>query len=257
MWRTKGCWKVLPAGAKPKSTGGRRGRLGVMCRSRADGLVVGVRGRAPVRCYTSRSCPRHGGGAPAPCGRVRSTPCGDLPHQAHVPAQEALPSEDARLPYSHVHSRGSAGAQGAAAEGSQASDARAGSVNRRHRLRGRRAFAAVRLARLSGASPTLRAGAAPNGLGVARVGFAIPSRVGGAVVRNRLRRRLRATLRSELPRLAGVDLVIVAAPAAAGLTPERLRAELLASIRGIRGIGPGIGDNGGDRPQRSGTPAAR
>ena len=115
----------------------------------------------------------------------------------------------------------------------------------------------MRLARLSGASPTLRAGAAPNGLTVARVGFAIPSRVGGAVVRNRLRRQLRATLRSELPRLAGLDLVIVAAPAAAGLTPERLRAELLASIRGIRGIGAGIGDNGDDRPQRSGTPAAR
>jgi ribonuclease P protein component len=115
----------------------------------------------------------------------------------------------------------------------------------------------VRLARLSGASATLRAGAAPNGLGVARVGFAIPARVGGAVVRNRLRRRLQATLRPELARLAGFDLVIVAAPAAAGLDPERLRAELLASLRGIRGIGAGIGDNGGDRPERSGTPAAR
>jgi ribonuclease P protein component len=115
----------------------------------------------------------------------------------------------------------------------------------------------VRLARLSGASPTLRVGAAANGLEVARVGFAIPARVGGAVVRNRLRRQLRATLHSELPRLAGFDLVIVAAPAAAGLEPERLRAELLATIRGIRGVGAGIGDNGGDRPHRSGTPAAR
>jgi RNase P protein component len=109
-------------------------------------------------------------------------------------------------------------------------------VNRRHRLRGRRAFAAVRLARLSGA---------------------IPARVGGAVVRNRLRRRLQATLHHELPSLAGFDLVIVAAPAAAGLDPARLRAELLESIRRIRGVGAGIGDNGGDRPHRSGTPAAR
>lgn len=49
-----------------------------------------------------------------------------------------------------------------------------------------------------------------------RVAFAVGRKVGPAVVRNRLRRRLRALWRAAEP--AGGDYLIVAAPAAAGLT---------------------------------------
>ena len=45
---------------------------------------------------------------------------------------------------------------------------------------------------------------------VARVGLTVSSMVGGAVLRNRIRRRLREAVRLELDTLPAVDLVIVA-----------------------------------------------
>jgi ribonuclease P protein component len=48
------------------------------------------------------------------------------------------------------------------------------------------------------------------------VGFAVSKAVGGAVVRNRVRRRLRAIIAGELPTLpAGARVVVRALPAAA------------------------------------------
>ena len=51
----------------------------------------------------------------------------------------------------------------------------------------------------------------PNQLGHVRYGFAVQRRIGGAVIRNRVRRRLRAVVR-ELPPGDGYDLLIVALP---------------------------------------------
>ena len=60
---------------------------------------------------------------------------------------------------------------------------------------------------------------APNELDRVRVGITVSSRVGKAVVRNRVRRRLREALRARLDRLAtGLDLLVVARPASAGAT---------------------------------------
>jgi ribonuclease P protein component len=57
---------------------------------------------------------------------------------------------------------------------------------------------------------------APNELGRVRVGITVSSRVGKAVVRNRVRRRLREALRARLDRLApGADLLLIARPASA------------------------------------------
>ncbi len=59
-----------------------------------------------------------------------------------------------------------------------------------------------------------------------RVGLVTSRRVGGAVVRNRLRRRLREIVRQDQHALcAGFWLVIVARPAAGGASGEALRAE--------------------------------
>jgi ribonuclease P protein component len=55
-----------------------------------------------------------------------------------------------------------------------------------------------------------------------RVGYAIGKRVGNAVTRNLVRRRLRMIVRS-LPLLTGHDIVITARPQAASVTFEELR----------------------------------
>lgn len=67
-----------------------------------------------------------------------------------------------------------------------------------------------------------------------RVGFVVSKNVGGAVVRNRVKRRLRAQtarLLSTLP--PGVDVVVRAQPSAADAASKQLGAELerlLASV---------------------------
>jgi len=51
--------------------------------------------------------------------------------------------------------------------------------------------------------------ALPNGLGFSRYGFSVSSRVGGAVIRNRVKRRLREILRNPVLE-PGWDIVIIA-----------------------------------------------
>lgn len=62
----------------------------------------------------------------------------------------------------------------------------------------------------------------------ARIGLITSRRVGGAVIRNRVRRRLREIVRALLPRVSpGWDLVIVARASAAAVEFSRLREEVL------------------------------
>jgi ribonuclease P protein component len=56
----------------------------------------------------------------------------------------------------------------------------------------------------------------PNDFDRTRVGITVSSRVGKAVVRNRVRRRLREALQARLDRLApGSDILLIARPASA------------------------------------------
>jgi ribonuclease P protein component len=77
------------------------------------------------------------------------------------------------------------------------------------------------------AEPT-RAGMAPA---VARVGIAVSSKVGDAVRRNRVKRRLREAVRHELQRLPAVDLVLVARASALRATVAELRAWIRRASR--------------------------
>jgi ribonuclease P protein component len=61
-----------------------------------------------------------------------------------------------------------------------------------------------------------------------RAGFVTSKRIGGAVVRNRVRRRLRDVVRTEQSRLrTGFWFVVVARPAAASATYRELKDEWL------------------------------
>ncbi len=66
---------------------------------------------------------------------------------------------------------------------------------------------------------------------VARVGLTVSSKVGGAVVRNRVKRRLREAVRRELAGLPAVDLVIVARASAVDASVDQFRAWLRRAAR--------------------------
>jgi len=67
--------------------------------------------------------------------------------------------------------------------------------------------------------------------GPARVGFVVPKAVGGAVVRNRVVRRLRHLVRARLEALPRESTVVVRAmPSAAGLTSVQLGSDLDAAL---------------------------
>jgi ribonuclease P protein component len=69
----------------------------------------------------------------------------------------------------------------------------------------------------------------------ARAGFVVSRAVGGAVVRNRVRRRLRHLVAQLLPTLPpGTDLVVRALPAAAGRPSAELAADLDAALAAAR-----------------------
>lgn len=73
--------------------------------------------------------------------------------------------------------------------------------------------------------------------GRTRVGFTVSTKVGNAVIRNRIRRRLREIFRkrrSELP--AGIDLVLVARASAAQADFDELARAFEGIARKLRGM---------------------
>lgn len=70
--------------------------------------------------------------------------------------------------------------------------------------------------------------ALPNGLGFSRYGFSVSRRVGGAVVRNRVKRRLREILHS-VRLVPGWDIIFMARPRAATASSSSLK----KSVRGL------------------------
>lgn len=84
----------------------------------------------------------------------------------------------------------------------------------KYRLRRSADFRAVSAERKSAGDEVLRVRLRANSLGHPRVGIAVTKRLGGAVARNRLRRRLRAAAAQELLMLGGYDVVLLPRPAA-------------------------------------------
>jgi ribonuclease P protein component len=71
----------------------------------------------------------------------------------------------------------------------------------------------------------------PNTIGKLRLGLSVSKKVGSAVKRNKVRRRLKEVFRSSMERLSGdLDFVISARPAAAEATFEELNEEFLRSL---------------------------
>lgn len=89
----------------------------------------------------------------------------------------------------------------------------------------RRRFAAIQRSGLVRSHPLLLARFLANDDGAIRWGFATGKRLGGAVVRNRVRRRLREGARAILPRIEeGWDIMIIARPESARANSAELHA---------------------------------
>jgi ribonuclease P protein component len=90
-------------------------------------------------------------------------------------------------------------------------------LRRQHRLRAQADFQRVRREGQSWAHPLAVLWACRNELEHSRFGFSAGRSVGGAVARNRAKRRLREIVRRELPQIAaGWDIIFTARAATVG-----------------------------------------
>ncbi len=86
----------------------------------------------------------------------------------------------------------------------------------------------------SAVTPYLVAYARPNRLGENRLGYTVSVKLGHAVVRNRVRRRLREIYRLNAPQLRqGHDIVIVARSRAVGSEYRKLNAAFLRACESL------------------------
>lgn len=97
-----------------------------------------------------------------------------------------------------------------------------------HRLRSTRDFQRLRASGRSGRSDGIVAQVVPRE-GPARLGVTVGGRTGGAVLRNRLRRRLKAAYRAHGP-TEGVDVVLIARPAATELSFQQLENHVVQAL---------------------------
>jgi ribonuclease P protein component len=115
--------------------------------------------------------------------------------EAHVPTQQPTPQQEARVPPSHEHPRGASAAEEPANEGPLPA------LRLIWRVRGPRAFRAFATARRFRRGPLVLTCCRASQPGPPRVAYAVGRRSGGAVDRNRIRRRLRHVVASHAEQL--------------------------------------------------------
>ena len=166
--------------------------------------------------------------------------------QAYVPAEQPSPAQGARFPPAHAHPRRPRHPVRPPSQGPQqpgsltVATATTGPrvvLPASHRLTEGESFRhTVRSGRRAGARSLVVHLAAPSDLDESqvRVGFVVSRAVGNAVVRNRVRRRLRHLTGEQLDRLPRCStLVVRALPASASASYAELRADLVRCLQRV------------------------
>lgn len=105
-------------------------------------------------------------------------------------------------------------------------------MRRGQRLTRRSDFEHVRESGIRASDRLFNIGAARSDVETTRFGLAVSRRVGGAVVRNRLKRRVRAAI-DALPFAEGWNVVVSARPAATGAEYRDIEASLCRLANGL------------------------
>jgi len=133
--------------------------------------------------------------------------------EAHLPTEQACPQAPSRLSRAHGNAGRPQGAGRAPGAGPQTPvGVTTGRAARLQRLRERRDFLAANKGRRAATDGFVLLAHTRGDLSDdIRVGFTVTKKIGGAVVRNRLKRRLRAAAAAVLPvsGRAGTDYVLI------------------------------------------------
>lgn len=150
--------------------------------------------------------------------------------EANVPTEQPEAGQEPRVPPPHVDSGGPGHPEGPEAQGPPPPVGLAPVW----RVRDRETFARLRTSRQrvrrGPLTVTFVAAAHPS---PPQVAYAIGRKVGGAVVRNRLRRRLRAIVSELAPQLAPGAYLVGAAPEAAALSFGELQAIVVEAFEAV------------------------
>ena len=150
--------------------------------------------------------------------------------EAHLPAEQSGPQAPARVPPPHGDGRRAQAAE-------RAAGARPQEAQRLITIRKRADFLAANAGRRA-ATPgfVLLVRDRADGDLAKRVGFTVTKKIGGAVVRNRMKRRLRALARELLPTggIPGADHVLIGRSGGIERNFALLREELASALERLR-----------------------
>jgi ribonuclease P protein component len=145
--------------------------------------------------------------------------------EAPVPAEQSPPGQTARVPAPHVDPRRAGHPVGAPPQGSSSAVCLIGRISDRATFT--RLRRSGRRARRGPVTVTWVAGEPTE---PTRVAYTVGRRVGGAVIRNRVRRRLRAAVAEASPYLRPGPYLIGAGPEAARVPYRELRAAVCEAV---------------------------
>ena len=163
--------------------------------------------------------------SPSPKGR----------HEANIPAKHPPTGEASRIPSSHVDTCRTGHLEGTSAS---RSGPFVGLTNRPAPVRGRQEFLALQRSPRRAGDGVVRVHfyASDDDQDTVRVAYSISRKVGGAVVRNRWRRRLRAIAAEASSVLAPGAYLVGVSPDVRGLRFSELRERVVETMRRASGV---------------------